>query len=220
MKKTFAVLMVLVMMLALSATAFAAGNKLTQEQAKQAALDYAGVDASDATFMKVKRDWDDGREVFEIEFYANNTEYDMSVDVLNGRIRDFSTEYYGDYGYDYDDDWYYQDDYGYTGGMVGGWTAADDPEITAEIEQMLATALDSYQRGKNTVSYTPVAYLGSQVVAGTNHAILCRASETNNSPVWVIIYLYEDLQGSVTVMNIANFDFSSLCTYGAGPQRG
>ena len=103
-----------------------------------------------------------------------------------------------------------------TGMLAGGWAVSEDPAITPEIEQMLWTALDSYQTGTIAVSYTPIAYLGSQVVAGTNHAILCRASEINKGTSWVIIYLYEDLQRNVTVMNIANFDFGSLCTYGAG----
>ena len=123
MKKMFAAVMVLLMMLALGATAFAAGGKLTQEQAKQTALNYAGVKASEAVFTKVHRDFDDGREVYEIEFYANNTEYDMDVDVLTGRVTDFSTEYHGGYGqtgdgffgyYDdddmFDDDWFDWDD--------------------------------------------------------------------------------------------------------------
>ena len=114
MKKMFAVLMVVMMMLALGATAFAAGGKLTLEQAKQAALDHAGVKASEATFTKAYRDWDDGREVYEIGFYAGNTEYEMDVDALSGRITDFSTEVHAVYGapaggfvyghYDYDDD--------------------------------------------------------------------------------------------------------------------
>ena len=85
---------------------------------EQVALDYAGVKAADATFTKAHRDYDDGRQVYEIEFYANNTEYDMDVDVNTGRVTDFSTEYHGGYtqpagnayGYYYDDDLY---DYDY-----------------------------------------------------------------------------------------------------------
>ena len=100
-------------------------------------------------------------------------------------------------------------------GMLAGWTVSEDPSITSDIEQLLWTALDSYQTGTITVAYTPVAYLGSQLVAGTNHAVLCRASEINKGSSWVIIYLYEDLQGEATVLNIADFDFGSLCTYGA-----
>ena len=115
MKKAVAMVMVVVMMLVFGVTAFAANGPLTMEQAKQAALDFAGVRAADASFTKAHRDWDDGREVYEIEFYANNTEYDMDVDVNTGRITDFSKEYHGGYGsfnnqpvnpYGYyDDDW-------------------------------------------------------------------------------------------------------------------
>jgi len=98
MKKAVAMVMVVVMMLTFGVTAFAANGPLTVEQAKQAALDYAGVKAAEATFTKAHRDWDNGREVYEIEFYANNTEYDMDVDVNTGRIMGFSTEYHGGYG--------------------------------------------------------------------------------------------------------------------------
>ena len=118
MKKAVAMVMVVVMMLALGVTAFAAHGPLTVDQAKKVALDYAGVKASEATFTKAHRDWDDGREVYEIELYANNTEYDMDVDVNTGRVTDFSTEYHGGYTqpgsnggfYCYDDDRYDWDD--------------------------------------------------------------------------------------------------------------
>ena len=116
MKKAIAMVLIVVMMLALGASAFAAGGPLTLEQAKQAALQHAGVKAADTTFTKGHKDWDNGRQVYEIEFYANNTEYDMDVDVYTGRITDFSTEYHGvpatgGYGcwdddmYDWDDPW-------------------------------------------------------------------------------------------------------------------
>ncbi len=119
MKKFVAMVMVVAMMLALGTTAFAAGGKLTVEQAKETALRYAGVNAAEATFTKAHRDWDDGREVYEIEFYANNTEYDMDVDVYTGAVTDFNTEYHGVYGGQpggyggyYDDDWFdYNDDW-------------------------------------------------------------------------------------------------------------
>lgn len=215
MKKTFAVLLVLVMMLALSVTASAAG-KLTPDEAKQAALDYVGVDASNAEFTKLKRDWDDGREVYEIEFYADGTQYEMDIDALTGRVKDFSAEYYDGYGQSAG-----ISGSSYGGGTVaavtvGGWKTADDPTITEDIQQMLSKALEGYQTGRTNFSFTPVTYLGSQVVAGTNHAILCKATGNNGGSAWVIVYLYQDLKGNVSVMNIADFDFSFLCTYGLG----
>ncbi|MBQ1366079.1 MAG: hypothetical protein IIY60_09725, partial [Clostridia bacterium] len=65
-------------------------------------------------------------------------------------------------------------------------------------------ALDSYQTGTITVAYTPVTLLGTQVVAGTNYAVLSKASEINNGSKWVIIYLYQDLEGNASVLSIAD----------------
>lgn len=118
MKKIIAMVMTVIMMLGLGTTAYAVNAPLTIEQAKQAALDYAGVNASGAIFTKAHKDYDNGREVYEIEFYANDTEYDMDVDVYTGRITDFTTEYhgrqaYGAYGYwddDFDDRFDWDDD--------------------------------------------------------------------------------------------------------------
>ena len=97
--------------------------------------------------------------------------------------------------------------------LVGGWTPAADPTVTEELQAVLDKALESLMG----VHYVPVAYLGSQLVAGTNHAFLCQATVVypDAQPRWVILYLYQDLQGNVTIMNIADFDFGSLCTYGA-----
>ena len=65
MKKVLAVVIVIALMLALNVTAFADSGKLTLEQAKQAALDYAGVKASEATFTRAYPDWDNGRAIYE-----------------------------------------------------------------------------------------------------------------------------------------------------------
>ena len=97
--------------------------------------------------------------------------------------------------------------------LMGGWAAAEDAAITDEVRALFDKAME----GLVGVNYVPVAYLGSQVVAGTNHAILCQATVVypNAQPAWKIVFLYEDLEGGVTIMNIADFDFGSLCTYGA-----
>jgi hypothetical protein len=114
MKKLAAMMMTLMMMLGLSVTAFAEGHALSLNEAKQAALNYVGVRAAEATFTKANRDWDDGREVYEIEFYANGVEYDMDIDVNTGAVSDFSSEYHGSGAGDcdgyWDDDWYEYDD--------------------------------------------------------------------------------------------------------------
>ena len=122
MKKLTAMVLALVMVLALAAGAFAAG-RLTKDEAKKIALDKAGVTAAEATFTKARLDYDDGREEYEFEFFANGREFDVDVDANTGRVvkfdversyRDFDDRYERDFDdrYDdyYDDDWYDYDD--------------------------------------------------------------------------------------------------------------
>ena len=58
----------------------AQGQDVGQEAAKQAALSHAGLSASDVTDWKVKREWDDGRLEYEIEFWCGTDEYDYTID--------------------------------------------------------------------------------------------------------------------------------------------
>ena len=88
------------------------------------------------------------------------------------------------------------------GTLSGGWTTAEDPAITDDLNNMFWQAMDSYQTGTITVAYTPVALLGTQVVAGTNYAVLCKASEINKGTTWVIVYLYQDLEQNASVLKI------------------
>ena len=87
-------ILVVAMMLCVSAAAFADGQ-ITLDQAKQIALDYVGVNASEATFTKAYQDWEDGGRVYEIEFWVGSTEYEMDVNVRTGRVTDFNVEYHG-----------------------------------------------------------------------------------------------------------------------------
>ena len=121
MKKLTAMVLALVMVLALTAGAFAAG-RLTKDEAKQIALKEAGVAAAEATFTKAKLDYDDGREEYEFEFYADGKEFDVDVDANTGRVvkfdvercyRDFDDRYERDFDdyYDFDDHYDYDDRY-------------------------------------------------------------------------------------------------------------
>lgn len=87
----------------------------------------------------------------------------------------------------------------------GGWGAAADPAVTDEVRALFDKALE----GLVGVNYVPVAYLGSQVVAGYNHAILCQATAVypGAAPRWVILYLFEDLDGGVKIMDIADLNW-------------
>ena len=96
-KKIIVFVLAAAMMLALSVTAFADNGRLTLDQAKEIALEYAGVtDIEEVTFTKARKDWDDGRYVYDIEFYADGTKYEMDVDMETGAVTDFSSKFYGE----------------------------------------------------------------------------------------------------------------------------
>ena len=61
-------------------------KKITKAKAKSIALKHAGVSASKATFVTAKLDYEDGQQVYEIEFYSGNTEYDYEILASNGKI--------------------------------------------------------------------------------------------------------------------------------------
>ena len=66
------------------------------EAAKQIALADAKVALKDVTFIKAELDNEDGRAVYEIEFYSGNVEYDYDIDALSGEVisNDFDIEDY------------------------------------------------------------------------------------------------------------------------------
>lgn len=57
-----------------------------EAKAQEIALAHAGVKAADATITKSKLDYDDGRQVYEIEWYANGAKYDYEIAVATGEI--------------------------------------------------------------------------------------------------------------------------------------
>ena len=59
---------------------------MDEAKPQEIALAHAGVNAADATITKSKLDYDDGRQVYELEWYANGAKYDYEVAVATGEI--------------------------------------------------------------------------------------------------------------------------------------
>lgn len=91
--------------------------------------------------------------------------------------------------------------------ISGGWQVSESPEITSELRAVFDKALDGFVG----VGYEPIAYLGSQIVAGTNHAFFCKAQVVypNAQPYFAIVFIYEDLEGNAGIKDIA-----SMTAYG------
>ena len=92
--------------------------------------------------------------------------------------------------------------------LYGGWQAAESPELTEERTAVFETAIKDLVG----VNYVPVAYLGSQVVAGTNHCFLCKATVVypNAVPSYTLVYFHEDLEGNATIMQSTDIDIAAL----------
>lgn len=96
--------------------------------------------------------------------------------------------------------------------LVGGFTVCTDAQpLLTEEEQ------DIFDKAETTLAggaYTPVAVLGTQVVAGTNYAYLCLGApdEPEDLAKWYIVTLYKDLSGNVTTLSIRDIDLTDIQT--------
>lgn len=68
------------------------GADIGAEAAKSAALNHAGCAAGDVVFTKVERDYDDGRLIYEIEFYKDGLEYEFEIDGTSGAVLKFERD--------------------------------------------------------------------------------------------------------------------------------
>ena len=69
-----------------TSAAINSAKNISIEDAKQIAFAHAKIAQSGVTFIKAKLDTEDGRQVYDIEFYSGNTEYDYEIDAISGEI--------------------------------------------------------------------------------------------------------------------------------------
>ncbi|MCR5770235.1 MAG: hypothetical protein K6G87_03245 [Butyrivibrio sp.] len=88
--------------------------------------------------------------------------------------------------------------------MTGAWSVSDSATMTDEIQEIFDKAVD----GINGATYEPIAFLGSQVVAGTNYCFLCKATVVHPTatPYYTLMYIYEDLDGNVEIADMQDIE--------------
>ncbi len=69
-----------------------AAGPITEEQAKQIALQHAGLTESQAVFARTELDLEHGRQIYEVEFYSGQTEYDYDIDAVTGDVLSFDQD--------------------------------------------------------------------------------------------------------------------------------
>ena len=59
---------------------------ISAERAKEIALQHASLSAADVNFVHSELDYDDGVQVYDVEFYKGNAEYDYEIDAATGIV--------------------------------------------------------------------------------------------------------------------------------------
>lgn len=85
---------------------------------------------------------------------------------------------------------------------VGVWNYQEMK--ACDLPQPVATAFSKAFEGWVGVSYVPVLYVASQLVAGTNYCIICKTTTIVNPPIpgCKIVFIYADLQGNAHITKI------------------
>ena len=85
---------VLIVVLTLLLTACGSSEtKISADKAKEIALNHAGVLKEDATFLRAERDSENGKAVYEVEFYSKDKkEYDYEIDANTGEILSYDSD--------------------------------------------------------------------------------------------------------------------------------
>ncbi len=85
MKKSFFVAFILSLGFIFTTYEYAMA-KITTEQAKEIAMQHAGIQAHNAQFIKVEQEVDNGVAEYEIEFFCDNKKFDYTINADSGKI--------------------------------------------------------------------------------------------------------------------------------------
>ena len=66
---------------------------ITQDDARAIAMKHAGVTEKDVTWPRVHMDYDDGWQVYEVEFRVGWTEYNYDIDAVTGRSLAYESDW-------------------------------------------------------------------------------------------------------------------------------
>ena len=93
--------------------------------------------------------------------------------------------------------------------LSGGWNIPDDYTVGMLPEEVQA-AFDKATESLTGAGFTPMAYLGSQIVAGTNYALLCcgEGSARELGTSLQVIVIYADLEGNAQITGITTVNMT------------
>ena len=93
--------------------------------------------------------------------------------------------------------------------VSGGWELYDNEANV--LPEEVQTAFDKAAEQYVGSDLKPLAYIASQVVAGTNYMILCEAETVTEEPVksYQMVVVYADLEGNAEITQVKDFDLTA-----------
>ena len=93
--------------------------------------------------------------------------------------------------------------------VAGGWELFDNK--TNVLPEDVQASFDKASETFTGSELKPVAYVASQVVAGTNYMILCEAATTTEQPKtsYQMVIVYADLEGKAEITQMKEFDLTA-----------
>lgn len=93
--------------------------------------------------------------------------------------------------------------------LAGGWQLPDSMAYN-ELPDNAQAAFDKALEGYSGMNFLPLALLGTQVVAGTNYSILCKAAVVSPNPAasLKVVTIYADLDGNASITDVADFEIT------------
>lgn len=92
--------------------------------------------------------------------------------------------------------------------FVGGYSY--DSAVGCGLNEDVQEKFDKAFDGFDGVGYTPLALMGTQVVAGVNYAVLCKAQAVtpNAKAALAVVVIYADLQDGAQIKSVAGFEYN------------
>lgn len=91
-------------------------------------------------------------------------------------------------------------------GITGGWETVGDVNYSLPI--IASSAFDKAKGEMVGSAIEPIAYLGSQIVSGTNYLMVCKSTPTtpDAASTLKLVVVYEDLDGNASFLQITDID--------------
>lgn len=93
--------------------------------------------------------------------------------------------------------------------MLDGGFAANSGELAVEKNEDVKKAFEKATQTMTGAELEPAAYLGRQIVAGSNYLVLCKqtAAVPDAEPVFSLVTVYADLDGNAEIISISEVVF-------------